>query len=578
MRLLKATLLAGFLLLIATAAAGFWFRFGSADELERKVEIIVPIVQTEWWLVNWETNQIECSLVVEHDELPKPKEVVYSCGEDIYSLWAETPSCTIPADPPPAGTPICEGLYLFQASRRQAEKTVEVELPLSSVLLSISGCTLQPPKNLCSEIPNLVFIGHEPLPNEQTIAIHIRTADEEIDCAGERCEIPMPVTTLGGIEIEFWGDSSYGDSSPVYKALIRMVDAGASNVSDESFWYVDILSTQWIGGEVASCSQVWESLPPVGGPPDWLSTPNDPVQLASDEPYAYLAGRLITNGVVDASSCADSGLLENGNANSCGLILAEDEVVQWQNQFDPAIVDIANATNVPAYLLKNQFAVESQFWPGIWLPVEYGLGQITGNGADTTLLWNEAFFAEFCPLVLEEESCSQGYLGLIPETQAILRGALAAGTDATCSTCEIGIDLTQAEFTIDVFANTVLGNCEQAGRIIRNTTSQAPGSVSSYEDLWRYTLVNYNAGPGCLSSAVQLAWRADRILDWSRVAGRLSPGCIQAVDYVAQIEEIRTIEAPPEPTPTPTLNPDSIPTTPTQSAPYPAPGVTPPYP
>ncbi|MDX1436140.1 MAG: hypothetical protein R3335_04975, partial [Anaerolineales bacterium] len=458
MRIVKSALLSGTLLLVAAAAAGLWFRFGSADELERKVEIIVPIVQTEWWLVNWETNEIECSLVVEHDEFPKAAEVIYSCGEDIYIQWAETPSCTIPPEPPPPGTPICEGLYLFQASRRQAEKTVEVDLPLSSVLLTISGCTLVPPRNLCDEVPNLVFIGHEPLPNEQTIAIHIRSEDEEIDCAGERCEIPMPITTLEGIEIEFWGDSSYGDSSPVYKALIRMVDAGASNVDDQSYWYVDILSTQWIGGEVASCSQVWESLPPVGGPPLWLSTPNDPAELASAEPYAYLGGRLIANGVVDASSCADGGLLENGNANSCGEILAQDAVVEWQNQFDPTIIEIADKTNVPAYLLKNQFAVESQFWPGIWLPVEYGLGQITDNGADTALLWNEAFFAEFCPLVLEEEACSDGYLGLLPDEQGILRGALATGTDATCESCEIGIDLTHAEFTIDVFANTLLGN------------------------------------------------------------------------------------------------------------------------
>lgn len=580
MRIYKGILLSGLLLLGLAAIGGLWFRFGYADELERKIEIIVPVVQTEWWVMNWDTNEIECVLLVEHDELPKPDEVIYSCGYDTYRKWANTPACTIPEDLP-AGDPACEGLYLHRVSTRQTEKTIEVDLPLSSVLLSLSGCTLIPPENLCDEVPNLVFIGHEPLPNEQTIAIHIRTEEEEIDCASDRCEIPMPITTLEGVEIEFWGDSSYGDSSPTYKALLRMVDAGVSKIPGETLWYVDVLSTQWVGGEVAHCSQVWESLPPVGGPPLWLSTPSDPAELSSAEPYDWLAGRLITNGVVDASSCADGGLLENGNANTCGAILAEEAVFEWQNQFDPTIVEIANETDVPAYLLKNQFAVESQFWPGIWLPVEYGLGQITDNGADTALLWNEAFFTEFCPLVLEEEACSQGYLFLDEDSREILRAALSTGTDATCPSCDYGIDLTHAEVTIDVFANTVLGNCEQAGRIIRNTTGSAPGFVSSYEDLWRYTLVNYNAGPGCLSNAVQLAWRADRVLDWARVSSRLSPGCSQAIGYVAEIERIRTIEGESSvPTPTATAMPIITPTqaAPTAVPPYPAPDATPPYP
>ncbi|HJS30259.1 MAG TPA: hypothetical protein VJ768_11585 [Anaerolineales bacterium] len=582
MRLFKAILLSALVLLGVAAAAGMWVRFGwAADEPERKVEIIVPIIQTEWWIVNWDTNAIECSLLVEHDELPKPNEVIYTCGQDVYLKWAFTPLCTIPQDPS-GSEPPCEGLYVYQASKRQAEKTISVDLPLPSVLLTISGCTLIPPENLCNEIPDLVFAGHEPLPNEQITVIHIRMEEEEIDCPGEVCEIPMPVTTLDGIEIEFWAESSFGDSSPVYKALIRMVDAGVSEVPGETLWYVDVLSTQWVGGEVASCSQVWESLQPVGGPPLWLSTPAEPAELASAQPYAYLAGRLISTGQVDASSCADGGLLENGNASTCGELVAQDAVIEWQNQFDPAILEIARDTNVPAVLLKNQFAVESQFWPGILLPVEYGFGQITDGGADATLLWNEAFFAEFCPLILEEDACSEGYLSLDREMQAILRGALASGTDASCPTCEIGIDLTHAEVTIDVFANTLLGNCEQTGRIIRNTTGEAPGALASYEDLWRFTLVNYNAGPGCLSNAILSAWRLDRVLDWSHVAARLSPGCSLAVSYVEQVEAIRSLDGegqPPAtatPLPPPTAAPIATPTQP--GAPYPAPGVTPPYP
>jgi hypothetical protein len=50
----------------------------------------------------------------------------------------------------------------------------------------------------------------------------------------------------------------------------------------------------------------------------------------------------------------------------------------------------------------------------------------------------------------------------------------------------------------------MLANCDQAGRIVRNVSGGAPGGAASYEDLWKFTLVNYNAGPGCLGEAVQI--------------------------------------------------------------------------
>ncbi len=65
------------------------------------------------------------------------------------------------------------------------------------------------------------------------------------------------------------------------------------------------------------------------------------------------------------------------------------------------IINAANDTGVPAQLLKNLFARESQFWPGIFKAVsDSGLGQLTENGADTTLLWNPSFYSQYCPLVL----------------------------------------------------------------------------------------------------------------------------------------------------------------------------------
>jgi len=109
--------------------------------------------------------------------------------------------------------------------------------------------------------------------------------------------------------------------------------------------------------------------------------------------------------------------------------------------------------------------------------------------------------------------------------------------NATCADCPLGIDLTRADFSVSVFGHTLLANCEQAGRIVRNVTGEAPGKTVSYEDMWKFTLVNYHAGPGCLGEAVQLTADLDEEIDWPNVATHLMGVCGVAVDYVADISQ-----------------------------------------
>ncbi len=550
------------------AGGGLWGYFGqAADEPERKLELVIPFTETTWWLTRWSTNQIECIVPVDHDGLPTHNEVFYACGKTLYEDWVDTPLCS-PDIEGGAGTETCDGLYFFMASKQPQDRKVVIDLPLPSVWLSLEDCALAQPENLCESLPTLTLRGEEPLPNEEITAIHVRYMEEVFDCTGAVCSYPLPITPVEGGIIEFWADSSFGDTTETYTAQVRVIDGGINPKTGKPFWYVDVLSPQWQGGEIASCAQVWDVLPPIGGPPDWLSTPEHLGKLASDAPYVYLAGRLISQGAIDASSCPGGGLLENGNANTCGLELARGAVNDWQDSFDAAILASAKKTNVPAQLLKNLFAVESQFWPGIFLPLEYGLGQLTDKGADTALLWNPAFFSEFCPLVLNEAVCAEGYLHLNKDEQAMVRGALASHTDSTCQDCPLGIDLVNAEFSIEVFAHTLLANCEQAGRVIKNTTGKPLNETNTYEELWRYTLVNYNAGPGCLSLAAQTGWRVDRALDWNSMSPRLKAACENTVSYVDQVAGGIMEIAGPTPTPTPTAAPDS---------PYPAP-TTPPYP
>jgi hypothetical protein len=210
-------------------------------------------------------------------------------------------------------------------------------------------------------------------------------------------------------------------------------------------------------------------------------------------------------------------------------------VKAWQNQFDSIILSVAKDTGVPAHLLKNIFAKESQFWPGKGYKDDIGLGQLTEHGADTTLLWNPPFFYQFCPLVMDAAQCKKGYLHLSDKHQEYVRQALIASVNATCETCPLKIDLQRANFSIGVFAHTMLANCEQAGQLVENVTRGAAGDAASYEDLWKFTLVNYNAGPGCLGDALDATVQENKDLTWENVSANLAPACQPAITYVNDV-------------------------------------------
>jgi hypothetical protein len=161
----------------------------------------------------------------------------------------------------------------------------------------------------------------------------------------------------------------------------------------------------------------------------------------------------------------------------------------------------------------------------------------------------------------------------------MLQGALVTKVNASCVDCPAGIDLTQAEFSVRVFAETMSANCEQASRIITNTTGLLPGQAASYADLWRFTLVNYNAGAGCLTTAIKRTYLANLPLTWENVSDRLEVACQGALDYVNDVSKVNsgvqptptswvvfgtgqvptgpiaTLLATPQPTRTPTLSP-----------------------
>ncbi len=511
----------------------------------RKTVLHVPFTSYAWWVLSWQTNAVLCQLWVEHDGLPKAYEVSSYCDANTYSLYAATPPC--PQAQTGGDTRACAGVYLHFAGSGNYTRDVTVDLPPPTVGVTVSGCDLTAPGNRCSSLPTLVLTGEEPLPNESIIAIHGTLGDQPFDCQGPVCSLPIPPTGTQGLSVEFWADSSYGDSSQHFTAQVRAIPVGDfmapdGKSRDQQSWYVNVISSQWRGAPLASCSAVWDAFPDVKGPPGWLTTPDRVDELATNEPLYYLAGVLIEHGDVDASGCPNGGLVGSGIANECGLERAGPKMTAWQNQFDTKILRVAKETGVPAQLMKNIFYRESQFWPGIYQTYhEAGLGQLTSNGAETTLLWNPDFFNQFCPLVFQKDICNLGWPKLSATHREVLKGALVTKVNAACPDCPAGIDVPRANFSINVFAESLRANCEQVGQEVYNVTRQSPGVASSYDNLWLFTLANYNVGPGCLTYAMNQAVTAHEPLDWPHVGSHLTAACTGAIPY---IEAVTGVEAP----------------------------------
>lgn len=236
--------------------------------------------------------------------------------------------------------------------------------------------------------------------------------------------------------------------------------------------------------------------------PEWLRTPPNAEGLYTEIKYVFLAGHLISKGIVNASDCPDRGLTLNGVANTCGMEKAFTQVVNWQNHFNHDIFTAAQDNQIPAVVVKRLFAQETQFWPPISLaPPTYGLGNVTSPGIEPLFIWFVDVYQNTCREVFFQ-SCTQSYSKLSLPDQQVLRGFFISHyIHAYCDTCINGIDLDKTRRSIDYFAKLIVANCHQIDRILNEYGFST--QTISYEAAWRLTLANYTIGAGCVINGIE---------------------------------------------------------------------------
>ena len=300
--------------------------------------------------------------------------------------------------------------------------------------------------------------------------------------------------------------------------------AVVSVTSDAQGYLVTVDSVSQFTSFVDSCSLIW------GVQDDdvvtWDSFVQFPYQLHTRKTLHTLATQLLVRGVVDASDCPVGGLNSGLTwPTACGLERASSEMIKWQNQFDEYIWLASKDYGIPPKVLKSLIELESQFWPGnsrFYLD-EIGLGQINQLGVDVLLRRDPFLYQEICSQVLSD--CSEPYVRLKTEDQALIRGAVVKSVDASCPTCAYGVDLDKAKNSIALVANLLRANCQQVDTILGADISDA-----SYDDLWRFTFGTYHSGVSCFQTAVTETRDNGKPITWENLQNELK--CGRGPDYV----------------------------------------------
>ena len=413
--------------------------------------------------------------------------------------------------------------------------------PNSGLLFPISAKTevyafIQAPVGPVSQ-PYVILTSFASIAKTESVTLRGFVNSQEFICTDSPCAINLE----GSSRLVFRAFTGSGESS-------EEVIASVSVNSDPQGYLVTIDSVSQFTSFVDSCSLIWGLRDEENA--RWDSFVQFPYELNTRKTLHTLARNLILNGIVDTSSCEYGGLSVGLDwPTGCGLEKATSAMIEWQNQFDEYIWFASRDQNVPPKVLKSLIELESQFWPGnsrFYLD-EYGLGQINQLGVDVLLRNDSSVFQKYCASVLGD--CAIPYLSLDASKQALIRGAVVQSIDATCPTCQYGLDIDIARDSVSLIASLLKANCQQVDTILSIpykpdedvdaatatavvATVAAGGSLpgADYEDYWRFTFLAYHSGVSCFQASVLETRENGLPVTWENLEDHLN--CKGGGDYV----------------------------------------------
>lgn len=435
----------------------------------------------------------------------------------------------------------------------------ENSLPTSvSVLPSGLYAFLEVPEGPVPQ-PYVILSAFSSLPTQISVTIRGFVNSDEFICTQVPCAVELQ--TSSRLVFAAYAESGESSETVIASVSVTRTDAG---------YLVTIDSISQFSVFNNACSVIWGISDEANV--TWDEFVQFPYELHTRKTLHNLATQLLLNGIVDASDCPAGGLSLGLNwPTACGLERATNAMIEWQNQYDDYIWLASKEEGIPPKIIKTLIEVETQFWPGNQRRFldEYGLGQVSQLGVDVLLRRDPTLYLRVCPSVLSD--CTRPYLSLEPEQQRMIRGAVVSLMDVSCPDCEYGFDLDKAKESIPLIAMLFKANCQQVDYILSLTDKPDPDAdaatataaaetreklqklireggadataavatmlagggtedITSYEDLWRFTILSYHAGQNCLYQAAAAARKDDLPVTWENVEERLK--CRGAADYV----------------------------------------------
>ncbi|HAF61145.1 MAG TPA: hypothetical protein DCK95_02335 [Anaerolineaceae bacterium] len=370
----------------------------------------------------------------------------------------------------------------------------------------------------CTELPILRFHVEGIIADNSEYSLRIAINGQKYYFDNMDVKFQLPWTFSNGSLLEYWFENEEGSIFAKNHFYYRLMTLN----EETSLKRIELLGHQW-QGLIPTYALAWNIFPPLeSSDTGWEIQYENLSDISTSNDYAFLAGKLIWNGTVNANNCSNSGLEANGAANTCGTDAAYSEVVNWQNAHDAEILRAAKSTRIPPKLIKGIIALESQFWSNWEIEDEYGLGMVTENGVDMLLKWNQPYFTQKCSSLYNDTVCAGGYFGLYDVQIQHLIGYVLQ---------DIGTD---QEYTL--IAEILNAASMQTAQVIYNYTHQTASTVADFETLWRITLGIYNAGCGCMGKAIEKSWKeSNKTLTWESISRHLEGDCASAKDYFDKV-------------------------------------------